>query len=135
MQNVIRWLKQKKENIHLEREVRSFCFYLDRILFKERLIILQWQDDETYRRIGSCSFDDFGDGLSKKKYGKIRNRGKNAKDEKIRQLLKKSMNSTVLAVVVSASETGKDYYGFWLAGGGWHVFPGEKLLTKKNFFS
>lgn len=134
MANVKRWLKQKKENIHLEREVKSFCLYLDRILFKERLILLCEQEDETYCRICSCSLYDIGDSTGKKKFAPPKDKKYKAKDEKIRQILKKSMNSAVLAVVVSASETGKDYYGFWLAGGSWHVFPREKLLTKKNFF-
>ena len=132
MLEVIQWLKQKREDIHLEREVTNFCFYLNRILFKERLILLHEQDDETYCRICSSTFSHLGEQADKKIFGFQKYK---AKDEKIRQILKKSMNQTVLAVVVSASETGKDYYGFWLAGGSWHVYPREKLLAKKKFFT
>lgn len=134
MLKVIRWLKQKREEIHLEREVNSFCFYLDRILFKERLILLREQEDGTYCRICSCSIYHLVGSAGKKKFSFLKNKKYKAKDEQIRQVLKRSMNRTVLAVVVSASETGKDYYGFWLSGGSWHVFPREKLFTMKDFF-
>lgn len=133
MMRLVRWLKQKREEIHLEREVKSFCCYLNRILFKERLILLRKQD-ETYCRICECTLYNFADGVGKKKFGDGKNKKNKEKNEKIQRILKESMKSTVLAVVVSASENGKDYYGFWLAGGSWHIFPREKLLTKKAFF-
>lgn len=129
---LVRWLKQKQEEIHLEREVKSFCCYLNRILFKERLILLRKQD-ETYCRICECTLYNFADGVGKKKFGDGKNK-KNKEKNEIQRILKKSMKSTVLAVVVSASENGKDYYGFWLAGDSWHIFPREKLLTLKKFF-
>lgn len=116
-----RFLKQKREAYDLRKEVDSFCRYLDRIPFKEQLILLE-EKEGNWRSVYSCQLYQFvGTGV----YRRL---------DKICSILEKHMKGAVLAVVVCAAEKGKDYYGFWLAGGVWNVFPQEKLLTKKKFF-
>ena len=114
-------LERKREKYHLRKEVNSFCRYLDRIPFKEQLILLE-EKDGNWRIVYSCPLYQF---IGTHVYRRT---------DKVCNILEKCMKRSVLAVVVSAADRGKDYYGFWLAGGVWSIFPQEKLLTKKKFF-
>lgn len=104
-----------------KREAHALVTAFGRILFKEQLILFR-RDGNTWKLIETCDLHRFMDGTDPKA------------DRNVRRILEKSMRAAVLAVVVCAGEKDRDYYGFWLGGGTWHVFPNEKLQEISGFF-
>ena len=99
-----------------EKESERLCCCISRILFKEHLALYRRQNG-SWISVFNCSLYHFMDGTEPKR------------DRRIRQILMKNMGSAVLAVVASAGEKGKDYHGFWLAGGTWNI-----ISVKSTFF-